>query len=158
VLDKIGEQFPVGLQNVSQVPQVRAYNSAAVTCTTATDTLIPLDSERWDTNAMHDTAVNNSRLTCVTPGLYVITGSLRFVANAAGFRQAKVKLNNTAFIAIEAVPAVNGDLTGLVVATQYRLAAGDYVEFVAYQTSGGNLNVEAAGNHSPEFSMHWVSP
>jgi hypothetical protein len=158
MFDKLAQQFPIGIQYVSQVPQARVYHNAAVVCTTATDTVIPLNSERYDTASLHDVAVNNSRLTAPTAGLYDIAWSLRFVANAAGFRQAKVKLNNTTFIAIQAIPPVNGDLTGLVASTQYRLAAADYVELVAYQTSGGNLNVEAAGNYSPEFSMHWVSP
>lgn len=37
--------------------------------------------------------------------------------------------------------------------TDYRLTAGDYVEVIVFQSSGGALNVEAATNYSPEFWM-----
>jgi hypothetical protein len=34
------------------------------------------------------------------------------------------------------------------------MAAGDYARLLAYQTSGGALNVRALANYSLEFSMH----
>ena len=45
-----------------------AYHNAAQSINTASETTLALNSERWDTDSIHDTAVNNSRLTCVTPG------------------------------------------------------------------------------------------
>ena len=46
-------------------------------------------------------------------------------------------------------------------ATQVRLAAGDYVEVVVLQTSGSSLTVAANGmaqQITPEFSMTWLAP
>jgi hypothetical protein len=47
------------------------------------------------------------------------------------------------------------------ITTQVRLAAGDYVEVVVLQTSGGSLTVAANGvaqQFTPEFSMTWLAP
>ena len=38
----------------------------------------------------------------------------------------------------------------------YDLAVGDYVELLAYQTSGGALNAIAVGNYAPSLSMMWA--
>jgi hypothetical protein len=156
--DKLAQQFPVGIQQVSQVPQARVYNSAAITCTTGVVKTLTFDTERYDTNSIHSTTVNTSRLTCVTAGLYSIGGNAEFANNAVGTRNLAVLLNGVTTIVSEARGANGADLTRVNVHGDYRLVAGDYVELIAFQTSGGNLNVTAAGNYSPEFWMHWVSP
>ncbi|GAI45580.1 unnamed protein product, partial [marine sediment metagenome] len=40
--------------------------------------------------------------------------------------------------------------------TIYDLSVGDYVELLAFQTSGDVLDVSYAGNYSPEFMMHRI--
>ena len=42
--------------------------------------------------------------------------------------------------------------------TLYRLNAGDYVQTIVNQTSGGSLSLVASPNNSPEFSMTWIGP
>ena len=56
------------------------------------------------------------------------------------------------------LPAVTGgtDVTALTIDTDWDMSATDYVELLAYQTSGGALNVVNGGNYSPEFMMHKV--
>jgi len=39
----------------------------------------------------------------------------------------------------------------------YKLAITDYVEVRVYQNSGGNLNINASGNRSPEFAMQLLA-
>jgi hypothetical protein len=104
---------------------------------------VPFDTETHDTDTIHSTSVNTTRLTCVTTGVYSIGGSLMYAANATGNRDAYILLNNTTFIAADnrAARATGG--TTLTPQTIYPLTAGDYVELVTYQTSGGALNVEA---------------
>jgi len=43
------------------------------------------------------------------------------------------------------------------IATVYQLAAGDYVELMGLQASGGSLNMLASSAYSPEFYAHWLA-
>lgn len=43
------------------------------------------------------------------------------------------------------------------VSTVYQLAAGDYVELMGLQASGGSLNMLASSAYSPEFYAHWLA-
>lgn len=131
----------------------RAYNSGTQTLTTATYTAITLNSERWDDDGYHSTSVNTSRLTAPVSGRYHIGASLGFASNATGVRQLLLQVNGTTVIARDERGAVNGDNTRITIHTLYELAAGDYVEMVGYQSSGGNLATEATAAVTPEF---WI--
>jgi hypothetical protein len=140
-------------------PAARAYHNANQSTTSATPFVLAFNSERFDTDTIHDTATNNSRLTCKTAGKYQITGQVRWAANATGDRYVVIQLNGATPLAevwqqavtVAAIP------TAQICATLYDLAVNDYVELVAQQTSGGALNVIATGNASPEFSMFRVA-
>ena len=138
-------------------PTCRVYNDAAISINNTTTTILTLNSERFDTDAMHNTSTNTSRLTCVTAGVYLIHGHVRFASNNTGHRIAGIRLNGSTQIANQKTEAVQGTTTVLSVATVYKLSVADYVELTAYQSSGGALNVEAEGNLSPEFGMTWIA-
>lgn len=155
--------FPLapGDGNFAQVPQCRAYHSVDQSIATGTETTFALDSERWDLGApspQHDTATNNSRLTCVVPGLYFVSGHVTWASNATGYRYCYLRLNGSLQIAFQSSPANSGLVTIHSVSTNYRLAAGDYVEFRGTQNSGGALNALFEPARSVELSFHWVSP
>ncbi len=137
-------------------PACRAYRTTAQALTTGAATAIAFDAERYDTAAMHSTSVNTSRITIVTAGLYLLTGEVSFASNVTGVREMFLQVNGATRIVDANATAVNGDSTRLGVSTVYKLAAADYVELIAYQTSGGNLNVDTIGNHSPEMSATWI--
>lgn len=59
-------------------PRVLAFDGAGVSCTNNTATLIPWNSELWDTDTMHDTVTNPSRVTINTTGTYAVTVAIRF--------------------------------------------------------------------------------
>jgi hypothetical protein len=140
---------------VAAQPSARAFHNASQLIATATTTALALNSERYDTDTIHDTAVNNSRLTCKTAGKYAISGSASFAANATGYRKVGIRLAGATMLAWNGSTSFGAaDTTDLSVSTQYDLAVNDYVEMVAHQTSGGNLNVVNAGNYSPELMMH----
>lgn len=133
----------------------RVTHNAAQAATTAVALVLAFNTERFDTNAIHDTAVNNSRLTCKTAGLYLIVGNIEWAANATGYRRLDIRLNGATLIASER----EGDVVVAAITTIqhittiYQLAVNDYVELLATQTSGGNLNVNSTANISPEFMM-----
>jgi len=133
----------------------RAYNSGNIAISTsAAWTALTFDSERFDTDGIHSTSTNTDRLTCVTPGVYLITGHAQFAANATGARALGIDLNGGSPIAYQRGDNVGASFTTLVsIATIYQLSAGNYVRLLAWQASGGSLDVVAAGNHSPEFAM-----
>lgn len=132
-----------------------AYHDAAQTISNNTIPLAVLafNSERFDTDTIHDTAANNSRLTCKTAGVYQIVANVAFAANATGRRIVGIRLNGSTTIARQSLNALATGMTQIVVTTQYQLAVNDYVEVEVYQDSGGDLAVSATGNYSPEFSM-----
>jgi hypothetical protein len=123
------------------VPSVRATQTAAQSVPNATDTPIVLETEAWDTDGMHDLVVNNARVVAKTAGLYLVSGFVQWLPNATGFRQLSVRVNGapTALGAARASAPSGTDDTNQLVVGHLLLAAGDYVELFAYQTSGAPL-------------------
>lgn len=138
-------------------PAVRVYNSTNKTFGTGMDLSLYFDSERFDTDGMHSTTVNQHRLTAVTPGIHQITGHIYWVANDVGRRMLWIRYNGAVDIAKNHNDHA-GSMQGQVITTLYALAVGDWVDLRARQDSGGNLDVWALPNYSPEFMMHWVAP
>lgn len=140
-------------------PHCRVYNSAAISLTHNTDAALTFNSERYDVGGCHSTASNTSRITIPAGegGKYLLTGHVEFASNATGDRQLSFRLNGTTVLAAQRVGANGSSVTILSLSTVYALAAGDYVELWALQSSGGALNATASGNYSPEFSAMWMA-
>ncbi len=134
----------------------RVYNSGALTIATATPTDLTFDSERRDTDNIHDTGSNTNRLTCKTAGDYLIIANLDWEYNVTNRRFVRIKLDGTTDIAsVEQDPGSVG-YCGQHVSCEYYLAVNQYVTMNVYQNSGGNLDVNAIGNMSPIFSMRRI--
>src|SRR3989304_1047524 len=131
----------------------RVYNSANISTTSGVAAVLTFDSERFDTDGIHSTSSNTSRLTCVTAGKYIITGNVMWASNTVGRRQLKIVLNGATTIAFMDETAHQTFEHAETITTIYDLAVGDYVELHAYQDSTGLLNVLNSANSSPEFSM-----
>ncbi len=133
------------------------YNSSNLSIPDGAETVLTFNSERWDSDTIHSTSSNTSRLTATTAGLYDIGASVRFASGAGTEREVHLRLNGATDIALIApVPTGFGEFLNLT--RHYSLAAGDYVEVIVYQDSGGALNVVASGNFSPEFWMTRLGP
>lgn len=140
-------------------PRCRVTNSADISINNTTATALTFNTETHDDGGMHSTTSNTSRVTVPSggDGWYVITGNVEFKNNATGQRAIAILLNGTSNIATQrAVSASSSTNTQLSVATQYPLAAGDYIELTAYQSSGGALDVVATGG-SPVLTACWVA-
>lgn len=133
----------------------RVRHSVAQSIPNATITALAFDSERYDTDGFHDPATNNSRLTIPAGegGTYFLAGAVGFVSNATGERQFRFLLNGTTLLTVLEIQASSVGPVYFPLATEYELAAGDYVELVVYQNSGGALNVPANANYTPEFMI-----
>uniref|UniRef100_A0A6M3LLU1 Uncharacterized protein n=1 Tax=viral metagenome TaxID=1070528 RepID=A0A6M3LLU1_9ZZZZ len=136
----------------------RVYHNATQSVADTTWTDLAFNSERYDTDTIHDTVTNNGRLVCKTAGKYVIAGCFRFSNATGGDRYIRISLNGEAetgipisYFAYYSPPA---DVTiNLMTLTIYDLAVNDYVTLQALQTSGGAVNVVYAAQYTPEFMM-----
>ena len=149
---------PPGVSRIlGQDRSCRVFNSAVQSISNATETAVTFDSERWDTDNMHSTTANTSRLTAVTAGKYFILANVGFAQNGTGIRFLRLRLNGNEALPIAGVyvPAsadINSDHR-MFVATYYNMALNDFVEVIIYQDSGGALNTLQNAQESPEFMM-----
>ena len=141
--------------NPQQLSQIgcRVYNSANISISNATLTAITFDSERYDTDNIHSTSSNTSRLTANRAGKYIISGGMAYASNSTGQRFIAVRVNGATYIDVHEVLNIGANNHSVSISTIYHLNVGDYVELIAYQTSGGALNVLTSANDSPEFEM-----
>lgn len=145
--------------NTIKTPMCRAYSNASIAVGTGAVVKLTFNAERFDTDTIHDTVTNNSRLTCKTAGVYQITANFYFENNSAGnYREGRILYNNSTYIGMDIKTPITGDVTAFSMTTIYELAVNDYVEIDVLQNSGSTLNVVANGNYSPEFSMVRVAP
>ena len=133
----------------------RVYNDANISIGNGAYTNLTFNSERYDTDGIHDVGSNTERLTCQTAGKYMITGSIRWESNSTGVRYVLVELNGSTTIVQQAKGAYT-DVMFMSVTTAYDLEVGDYVTLKVFQNSGGSKNIQAIGNYAPEFSMQRI--
>jgi hypothetical protein len=140
------------------VPACRVYNDVAIDPATSSWVTLTFNSERFDTDTMHSTSTNTGRLTVPTDGdgLYLITGHVEFASSVNNpTLHVRILLNGATEIARQThrLDSATGVDTTLTVSTLYSLSATDYVTLQVYTTE--DVNVQASGNYSPEFSAIW---
>lgn len=144
------------LGGVSGYIGARVTHDAAQSIPHETDTALAFNTERFDTDAFHDTVTNNDRLTCTVPGTYLIIGNAAYANNGSGWRELWIEHNGTTIIGGKVSQAyVHANTpTALCVSTVYNLALNDYLKLKTWQTSGGGaLNVVATAGYIPTFLM-----
>lgn len=148
----------------SDAPSCRVFNNATQSVGSGATVTLGFNSERFDNNAMHDTAVNNSRITINVPGVYVVTAHVRYDAEPTGdlvLAAAFLIINGTTVIANHDVGGINSAVIGAIfsVSTIYKFAAAEFIQVQTTQTNGNGeaRNVQASNGHQCEFSATWVS-
>lgn len=126
------------------VPAARAKMATPQAITSAINTYVAFDAEDYDTDGIHDTAVNTTRLTIKTPGLYIVQAGIVWpTTSATGMRHVVIQRNRTDSLSEQDSPG--STVAGPVMTTGgvYNLAAGDYLEVLVRQDSGGSLTIPA---------------
>lgn len=145
LVNSSGSVSAVGGTGGGYTEGVRAEKSSAQTLTGSSGTAVTWNQEAYDTDSMHSTVTNTSRLTCTTAGKYLITSCLRFAANATGHRgcyyQAHIGSSDYYLAADRRLNCGASFPTDIVMSTVYDFGVGDYVEIYAEQDSGGNLDI-----------------
>ena len=123
-----------------------------------TPTILPFLSELWDTDNIHDNTTNYSRLTCKTPGRYLIMASGRFDTGPAGERRMRILQTDPSIPATWPIAditrttvAANG--TDLHLQQIIWMDLNEYVELEVTQKSGGTLNFLHINALMPRFTM-----
>jgi hypothetical protein len=142
----------------SGLPMAHVYHDANQTYTASTPLTLAFNSERYDTDAIHDTSTNNSRLTCKTAGKYHIWATIEWDVQTGGssIRSIIIKLGGATVIG--KVTVFDTPTAGLVehVSCDYELAVNNYVEVIADADNGTGLEIVASANYSPAFGMHRI--
>lgn len=140
------------------VPAAGVYKAAGQAIANATLTVLTFDSERYDNSEIHSTSSNTSRLTAPKAGVYMLDARMLWPSNATGVRFMTIRLNGseTKRIAAERRAAIEN--TETTISAVFFLNAGDYIEILGYQTSGGSLTTEIGGAElaPQEASITWL--
>lgn len=125
---------------LSDPPACHIYRTSNQTFAHDDADVVVMNEFRWDTDTMYDEPNFPSRITFTTAGVYVVTFVCVWNKNAAGDRQVWIRKNGTDSLVSDSKHAGDADLfVGHSVICQEEFEAGDYVEAVAKQDSGGNL-------------------
>lgn len=151
-----GDVIRDDLEHLADPPQCSVRASVAQAISTNTLTLLTADTEFYDTDAMHSTVSNTSRITCNTPGRYSVEACVNWQAinlddiplllnflvdGATGFNVSQIEaLHSGSF-----TTAVSG-------VRSITLAVGQYVEVRVRQISGFPVNCTLE-----EFRLKWDS-
>ena len=133
----------------------RVFDSGTQGVTGPGTTVLTFDSERYDTDAYHDTGSNTSRLTAPSTAKYGIGFNLSLGNGAMSTFNwfVELLLNGTTVIGALKQWIVSDPMI-VSLHVEYALSAGDYVEIrVSHDNGMLTENVNAAANYSPEFWM-----
>lgn len=133
----------------------RVYRSSNYTISSGVATVLPFNAENYDTAAMHDLAVNTSRITFAKPGKYLVGASGQIASSGTtGYRMMRILLNGGGAIATDKKVPISGETIALNCSTPYSFAAGDYIDLEFYQNSGSNQDVVGSTNET----VFWAQP
>lgn len=148
------ETFPSG----GNLESCRVYRDSIQIIPDSTPTAVMFNVERFDVDGMHTalTAPLSTRITIPTDGIWLVGGGGLFDPAGAYQNAFYIRLNGTTDIALQAGTANprNGEVS---ISTLYRFTAGDYVQLMAYQLSGGDADLMYLPEYSPEFWAHRLS-
>lgn len=143
VVDDVGtETGPLGAAGVPTFVGARAYNSTTQSVNSASLTAITLDSEDFDTNSIHDTGSNTSRLTASHTGYWLVRGSTTIAAGGSSAQKSIMLSKTGTLVRGSSVNVENNTALRLVTVAVVSLTAStDYMEMKVYQATGSARNV-----------------
>jgi hypothetical protein len=136
------------------------HNTANFSISNNTDTKVTFSAEILDTDGFHSTSSNTSRITIPSgkDGKYLFFAWGAFAANGTGYRMLSFWKNNSVNnrFGQNQASVVSATLNAqLVLLGVVDLVATDYVELVAYQNSGGSLNL-LGGAIDGQFGCYYL--
>ena len=140
-VDSTGLTMASGKLLASTGPAFSATRTTTQTFSDSTFTKLQVNTETFDTNSNYD-STTNYRFTPTIEGYYQINGNITFAGASAGYVQVAIFKNGGLFINGSGIPN-NTSVGGMATASSVIFLNGstDYVEFYAWQNSGGSLGL-----------------
>ena len=136
--------------------RARAYAGANQTIADSTWTKVKLDTESYDGDSEFDIATNY-RFTALVAGYYQVNAVLKWESPAATIQYAiAIYKNGTAYSTVNGV-SVNTSVFSQSISDIVYLAATNYIELYAIQTTGGNDVIEGGALNKTYISVHRLS-
>jgi len=136
----------------SKEPAVRVSLAGNQTITTATYTVLNWALEDFDTDTMHDTSTNTSRLIATTAGIYHIIGTTTWVETTSSSKNLRFRRNGSIALTEVVIGGVANE--SLHLSQIIELNATDYVELLVRHQAGSDQNVS---NVNSDFAMFKIS-
>lgn len=136
----------------SDKPKVHVYTTNSQSVATSTVTPIQFGAELYDNRGIHSTTYSNSKIIIPSGmgGLYIMTGVFSMVQSGTGYQTAAWRFNGTPTYEGRSDKVANAGVQLSNIATyMVEVPAGEYFELIAFQTSGGPLNVLADSDTFP---------
>lgn len=120
----------------------RMYQTAAQTIGTSANTTVTFGAVDYDTSGTSIADLTNNRLIANRTGVWIVSFGMRFASNASTAERAIGIYRNGTLS--DRVTGANGYGTYqvLVCTTALRMCTGDYIQALAWQATGGNLNTD----------------
>lgn len=148
--------YKAALDYFANTPYAHVYSSAGQSITTNTSTVLSFNAEVEDIGGLHSTTTNNSRITAVDAGLYHVTGQVQYPTGiGSGTVDCKVQVNGTVNTGPYDSRAIPGGVPAVNISSLIRLAAGDYIQLLTYQSSGASVTT-TAGAFNTFLQARWV--
>lgn len=125
------------------------YNSSAQSCASGVYTTLTFNSEYFDTDSIHSTSTNTSRLTVPSGkgGKYIVTFAIEVAGSSAYNYLPRLTVNGSAKNRYWHTSPGGGNEMTIVGTQTLDLVATDYVELQIYQASGVSQDVASANGH-----------
>lgn len=134
--------------------KARAYRSLDLAVNDSVDTVVAFNAESFDCQGVH--AAGRFTVPPDQGGFYWVSATVQFEAHATGVRRLRVFKNGGGTASAEfQLPQVAAAVCSVMISTVLELRQGDYVEFKAWQTSGGALNILAGEQLSFGQLVRW---
>jgi hypothetical protein len=149
---------------ISNRPRVSVTKSGTQSIANNTNTAITFDGEDYDSDSIHSTSSNTSRLTIPTgaDGVWRVTYTLYFAAVAAGTIRAGIAKNAGTDRYGRTYQTIQSSLDDgtLIGAADIKVAAGDYLELYVTHVNGSasarNVGPSSAPPPYDRFTAHYV--
>ncbi len=140
-------------RKLAAVPAASVTRTGNVNVNNNSVVKIQFDADLFDTGGLHNTAVNNTRLTAPIDGIYQISANVTWSSNNNGIRQMAILRNNVTRIVDtrNAAGLMSQSLSGLLM-----LHKDDFIELSVFQSSGTSLQL--LSNAPLRLEMVWVGP
>lgn len=136
-------------------PRCQVYQATGQTFTNgAAAAAVTFDAETYDSDGMHDNVTNNSRITFVTAGTYILHVYTDLPAATYTVYTVTLRINGTTSIRTLAFVNPAGGFIRFTIERAF--SASDYLEVLLTQTSGAN-RVAATGNNVTGVTARWVA-